>query len=123
MNKVEIISLIVILIAICVYIIWLIRKNQLKDVALKLILEAEKEYQNGNEKMKYCIEKLIALIPMPFSLFITENMVRNIIQNVFDKVKALLDYQPLNDIEKTIGENIIIESVTDIENEKIGGSE
>ena len=115
MDKLQIISLIIILIAICIYIIWLIRKNQLKDVALKLILEAEKEYQNGNEKMNYCIKKLIALVPMPFSLFITENMVRNIIQNVFDKVKELLDYQPLNKIEKTIAETIICEPVTDID--------
>ena len=42
MERVELVSLIIIWIAIIFYVIWLIMKNKLKDVALQLILEAEK---------------------------------------------------------------------------------
>lgn len=126
MEKSELIALIVIGIVAITYVIWLIRKNQLKEVALKLILEAEKNLQNGDEKMNYCIEKIAMLVPMPFNLFITQNMVRELIQDVFDKVKDLLDYQKpidLAEVEKAVSEQITCEPVTDIENEKIGGSE
>lgn len=70
-----------------------VKREGLKEVAEKLILEAEEELDNGSEKMDYCIEKLIALIPMPFSLFITKNMIKELIQGVFDNIKPLLDYK------------------------------
>lgn len=126
MDKTEIIALVVIIIVALLYIIWLIRKHQLKDVALELILEAEKSLNNGDEKMNYCIEKIAMLVPLPFSLFITTNTIRKMVQAVFDKVKDLLDYQKpinLNEVEKAISEQIICEPVTNANNEKIGGTE
>ena len=39
-----------------------------------LILEAEKNLQNGDEKMNYCIVQIAKLVPLPFSLFITSDM-------------------------------------------------
>lgn len=117
MDKSEMIALIIISIAILTYFIWLIRKNQLKDVALQLILEAEKSLNNGDEKMNYCIEKLAVLVPLPFSLFITPNTIKKLVQAVFDKVKDLLDYQKpisLNEVEKIASKQIVCEAETDI---------
>ena len=118
MERVELVSLIIIWIAIIFYVIWLIMKNKLKDVALQLILEAEKNLNNGNEKMEHCIQELIKLIPMPFSLFVTPNTIRKLVQAVFDKVKALLDYQKpisLNEVEKMANEQVKCEAETNIE--------
>jgi hypothetical protein len=43
--------------------------------------------------MNYVIDKVIAVIPMPFSLFITRNTIKKFAQKIFDEVKAALDYQ------------------------------
>lgn len=123
MDKVQIIALSVIIISIILYIIWLIRKNQLKDTAIRLIVQAEKRMQDGDEKMEYCIKEIAKLIPAPFNFFITENTIRSIIQSVFDKIKIALDYQKPININKTMSETIVCEPVENIENIKIGGSE
>lgn len=118
MEKSEILGLVIIGIVFCTYLIWIIRKKQIKEVAIKLIVEAEKNLQNGDEKMNYCIEKIAALVPLPFSLFITTNMVRKIIQEVFDRIKIALDYQKpisFNEVEKIASEQIICEPETDID--------
>lgn len=94
MNTSQIIAIAVIAVMAIIYIVWLIKKNGLKGAAVRLIVEAEKNIEGNEEKMAYCIEKLIALIPMPFSLFITTDIVQDLIQKVFDQVKIALDYQP-----------------------------
>lgn len=89
----QIIALIVIMVTTLFLVFLKVQKDGLKQVAYKLILEAEEKLQNGDEKMEYCINKIITLIPLPFSLFVTKNMVQKLIQNIFDNVKPLLDYQ------------------------------
>lgn len=83
------------LIGAIIYIAWLIKKNGLRGMAVKFIVRAEDIYKNGQnkEKMDYAINKLIAKIPMPFRLFITEEMIRKFIQKIFDEVKEALDYK------------------------------
>ena len=93
MTTAQIVALAVILVAVLMYVAWQIKKNGLKNTAIQLIVEAEKQLENGDEKMNYCIEKMITLIPMPFSLFVTTDMVKDLIQSVFDKVKVALDYK------------------------------
>ena len=89
----QIIAIAIVVIVLGFMAFWEIKKNGLKETALKLILEAEENMQNGDEKMAYVIEKLMSLIPMPLQLFITENMIKALIQKVFDNVKPLLDYK------------------------------
>ena len=78
-----------------IYVAWQIKKNGLRGTVINFIVEAEQNFiQGANEgKMNYVIDKVIAIIPMPFSLLITRDMVRAFIQKIFDEVKKALDYK------------------------------
>ena len=91
----ELLILVLFFIAVIIYIAWQIKKNGLRGTVVNLIVEAEKNFATGaNEgKINYVIDKVIALIPMPFSLLVTRNVVRQFIQKIFDEVKKALDYQ------------------------------
>ncbi len=77
----------------CLY--YQIKKNGLKRTAIELIVYAEKIIGSGKgeEKMNYVIDKFIAYLPMPFRLLLTREMVKNFIQEVFDEIKDVLEYQ------------------------------
>jgi hypothetical protein len=94
----DIASVIIIVVAIviligCLY--YQIKKNGLKGTAIELIVYAERMLGSGKveEKMNYVIDKFIAYLPMPFRLLLTREMVKNFIQEVFDEIKDVLEYQ------------------------------
>ena len=93
---ISVMTIALMVIAFFIYIAWQIKKNGLKEFATQMIVKAEDMYKKGqnDEKFNYVVEKVIAMIPMPLQLFITEDMVKNIIQKVFDSVKTALDYTP-----------------------------
>ena len=95
-TTISIASIVLMLIAFFIYIAWQIKKNGLKEFATQMIVKAEDMYKKGqnDEKFNYVVEKVIAMIPMPLQLFITEDRVKNFIQKVFDSVKTALDYTP-----------------------------
>ena len=93
---ISVVTIALMVIALFIYIAWQIKKNGLKEFATQMIVKAEDMYKKGqnDEKFNYVVEKVIAMIPMPLQLFITEDMVKNFIQKVFDSVKTALDYTP-----------------------------
>ena len=76
--------------------LWNVQKKGLRESAIALIVEVEELIGSGHgeQKMNAVIDKLIALIPAPFSLIISRETVRKFIQGVFDEIKAALDYRP-----------------------------
>jgi len=97
MNTQLIIQIAVVAIVVIIFIAWLawkIKKNGLRGTVVNMIVKAEDMYNHGanEEKINYVIDKIIALIPVPFSFFITRNTVRKFIQNIFDEIKNALDY-------------------------------
>ena len=93
---ISVMTIALMVIAFFIYIAWQIKKNGLKEFATQMIVKAEDMYKKGqnDEKFNYVVEKVIAMIPRPLQLFITEDMVKNFIQKVFDSVKTALDYTP-----------------------------
>ena len=94
----DILSIIVLVVAIiimlgCLY--YQIKKNGPKGTAIELIVYAEQVIGSGKgeEKMNYVIDKFISFLPMPFRLLFTREMIRNFIQEVFDEIKDVLEYQ------------------------------
>ncbi len=79
-----------------IYLAWEIKKKGLKEVAVTYIIKAEDMFSKGQnrQKMEYVIKKVIAMLPVPLQLFITEETVENFVQNIFDTVKKALDYVP-----------------------------
>lgn len=75
---------------------WEIKKSGLREVAITYIVKAEDMYNRGDnqEKLNFVIDKVITFIPMPFRLFITREIIKELVQSVFDSVKSALDFVP-----------------------------
>lgn len=97
---ISILTITLMVIAFIIYIAWQIKKSGLKEFATQMIVKAEDMYKKGqnDEKFNYVLEKVIAMIPKPLQLFITEDMIKNFIQKVFDSVKTALDYIPKKEV-------------------------
>lgn len=78
----------------CLY--YQIKKNGLRATAIEIIVYAEHIIGSGKgeEKMNYAIDSFIRLLPMPFALLFSREMIRNFIQEVFDQIKDALEYNP-----------------------------
>lgn len=109
-NK-ETVALAVAGIALAVYfLIKLAQKIGLEKIrgkVYKLFVAAEHEFQYGEntEKFEYVINLARAALPMPYSLFITESLLRKVVQAWFDLVKDLLDDGKFNGTGKTDNNN------------------
>jgi hypothetical protein len=95
MDTLSIIVLVAAIIIMVGSLYYQIKKNGLKGTAIELIVYAEQVIGSGKgeEKMNYVIDKFISFLPMPFRLLFTREMVRNFIQEVFDEIKDVLEYQ------------------------------
>lgn len=95
MDTLSIIVLVVAIIIMVGSLYYQIKKNGLKGTAIELIVYAERMIGSGKgeEKMNYVIDKFISFLPMPFRLLFTREMIRNFIQEVFDEIKDVLEYQ------------------------------
>lgn len=91
---------IILVIGFIIYITWQIKKKGLRQFAVDFIVKAEDMYKHGDNegKLNYVIDKVIALIPTPLSLFITRETVKAFVQSVFDGVKKALDYVPKKEV-------------------------
>lgn len=74
---------------------WSIKKKGLKGTVIEMIVDAEQRFKQGqnSEKLNYVIDKVISVIPMPLSLFITRDTIKKFAQKIFDEIKVALDYQ------------------------------
>ena len=73
-----------------------------------LFITAEHEFQHGEntEKFEYVIQWARIAIPTPFNLFITESLLRKVVQAWFDICKDLLDDGRMNGSQKNKVDNI-----------------
>ena len=73
--------------------------HEIRTDVYKLFLEAERKYTVsgcGKQKMDYVIRNTYEILPRFVKFFVTEDMLRSIIQNWFVGVKDLLDDGKLN---------------------------
>ena len=104
MNAQQIIGIIIAVVAVLafiIYIAWQIKKKGLRQFAIDMILQAEKEFAQGQnkEKMEHVIVAIKTILATNtvgriLSVFITDENIENFIQSVFDSVKKALDYVP-----------------------------
>ena len=79
-----------------------ITKKGLEGIRLdvyKLFVEAEKTFKaskQGQQKFDYVIHMARGVLPKPIQLFVSDNMLKEIVQLWFDGVKDLLDDGKLN---------------------------
>lgn len=80
-------------------VVYNIKKLGLRQFAINLISQAENMAVKNSEKMDYCIDQFIKIIPSPINLFITRDMVRMFIQKIFDEIKIALDTTKAEKVE------------------------
>lgn len=90
------ISIIVIMMIIFLaYVCYQIKTKGLRKAAIDFIVEAEEQFQQGEnqEKLEYVLEALYVLVPSWVRLFVTKTAVISFINKVFAEVKVALDYK------------------------------
>ena len=72
--------------------------DKVRSIAYKGFLIAEDEFKHGEntEKFNFVVNLVKTAIPKPFNMFITENLLRKVIQLWFDLCKDILDDGKLN---------------------------
>lgn len=78
--------------------------ESIRERVYKAFIDAEHEFQQGDntEKFEYVINIAKSAIPAPFNLFITESLLRKVVQAWFDLVKDLLDDGKFNGTSKEV---------------------
>ena len=72
--------------------------EKIRAYVYKKFVEAEHEFQYGEntQKFEYVVQLAKSAIPTPFNFFITETLLRKVIQAWFDICKDLLDDGKIN---------------------------
>ena len=72
--------------------------EKVREYVYQLFVEAEHKFLHGenDQKFEYVVSMAKSAIPMPFNLFITDDLVRDVIQLWFDLCKDLLDDGKMN---------------------------
>lgn len=101
-NPVLAIIFLVIVLAVVIFLaikaIQKIGLEKIRGYVYQKFIEAEHEFQYGDNQQKfdYVVQLARGAIPAPFNLFITEKLLRKVIQLWFDLVKDLLDDGKMN---------------------------
>lgn len=76
--------------------------EKIRKKVYNLFIIAEREFQHGEntEKFEYVIQWAKFAIPTPFNLFITEKLLRKVVQAWFNICKDLLDNGKLDNSSK-----------------------
>lgn len=100
---------IIFIVLICIGLVFLAIKK-LQSVGLEKIratvydgfVKAEHTFNHGDntQKFEYVVNLARSHLPAPFNLFITESLLRKVIQMWFDLVKDLLDDGKINGTQK-----------------------
>ena len=98
-NAPELIIIALAILSFIAYIFYMCKKEGLRKVALKAILEAEKMYYSttGKERLQIAINYVYEYIPAYIKVIlpksILEDLLQKFIQEIFNQVKELLDYE------------------------------
>lgn len=81
--------------------------ERIREVVYQAFVDAEKNFKHGenSEKFEYVVNIAQQTLPLPFKLFITESLLRRVIQLWFDLCKDLLDNGKLDLSAKDGGMN------------------
>lgn len=92
MELTQIVLLLIIALLFSLFLVWQIIKNGYRKTVIDLIVLAEKNIKDNQEKFNSVVSGIIVKLPIPFN-FIPVSFVESFVQKVFDEVKNALDYQ------------------------------
>jgi len=99
-NLFQIIVVAIVAIAFIVWLAWQIKKKGLRQTIIDFIVEAESicNSDGGKAKKKYVIDKIYILLPSILRIFISEETIDKLVQEIFDQIKEALHYKSENNI-------------------------
>ena len=109
-NLPELIILVLAVISFILYIVYLCKRDGLRVIALRAILEAEKHYNSttGKERLSFAVDYVYEYIPGYIKVVLPKSILKDFlqqfIQKVFDQVKDLLDYEKGADLIEEVKE-------------------
>lgn len=78
----------------------------IKEKAVDLINKAEEEYMDtsraGGRKFSMVVNQLYDITPQPLHLFITREMIENVVQKAFDGIESYAIKQTKNRLKRNI---------------------
>lgn len=94
-----VIAIIFVIIVAAVFIFLLVKKLQsmgmekIRSVVYQAFIKAEHKFKYGDntQKFEYVVNLARSHLPAPFNIFVTENLLRSVVQMWFDLCKDLLD--------------------------------
>lgn len=94
MSKIEIVSLIIIVVIAILYLAWQIKKKGLRQTAVDLMVEAERKFKSGNGslKMQIVVTGLFNKLGFPFTM-IPYSTLEKFAQEIFDELKESIEFQ------------------------------
>lgn len=101
-NPIVAIVFIVIVVAVAIFLfvkaMQIIGTERIREYVYQLFVEAEHKFEYGEntQKFEYVVQLARSSIPSPFNIFITESLLRKVVQLWFDLCKDLLDDGKLN---------------------------
>ncbi len=95
MNWLSIIIIAVAVIVAVIFLVYKIKKDGLRKVAIEFIVMAEQKFEYGKNsaKFNYVFEAVYNLIPVWLKFIFTKPNVISFIQKTFKEIKVALDYQ------------------------------
>lgn len=95
MNLLSICIIAVIVIVAVIFLVYKIKKNGLRKVAIEFIVLAEEKFEYGKNsaKFNYVFEAVYSLIPIWLKFIFTKQNVIKFIEKIFKEIKVALDYQ------------------------------
>lgn len=93
----EILCIIILIVACIITLLTLwykIQKDGLRETVIKLIVIAEKNFGSGEgkKKMEMVVSNIHKVLPTPLRLFLSEDMIINFVQTIFNEIKEALEY-------------------------------
>ncbi len=95
MNWLSISIIAVAVIVAVIFLVYKIKKDGLRKVAIEFIVLAEEKFEHGKNsaKFNYVFESVYCLIPIWLKFIFTKQNVISFIQKTFKEIKIALDYQ------------------------------
>ncbi|WP_099189135.1 hypothetical protein [Tepidibacter mesophilus] len=65
--------------------------KEAKEIAYRLMLYAEKNFENDDEKFQWVVQKFYETIPSSIKKLITQDMIEDFLQKTYDEMKESLN--------------------------------
>lgn len=103
-----VVAIIFIVLVLAVLVVLAVKKLQsmglekIRAIVYKAFVKAENKFNHGDntQKFEYVVNLARSHLPAPFNIFITESLLRSVIQMWFDLVKDLLDDGRVNGTQR-----------------------